>query len=167
MVKIVNFICGASVLFLATIVSCGGGSKEQVNEIKRTLENNKIQCKQNKINGVYKSNVEVATCVNEKVTMANQELGYPYMDLIQLINAYRLAVAEKLDNGEITEIQAELIMAEVTQKINTEAHNRNMQRAAIIVDAYNNFSTTLGNYESEIIKTPITCFRTGPTVICQ
>ena len=58
--------------------------------------------------------------------MAYQRAGYPYMDLIRLFAAKRVEVAEREDNQEITEAQAQLEFAKLMTQITDTERQRNV-----------------------------------------
>lgn len=56
-------------------------------------------------------------------------IDYPYLDLIQLYNSYKIVVAEKLDRGEITLSEANLELAKIKYQVTSEINNRMYQQA--------------------------------------
>lgn len=162
-----TFIPIASAFLLTFIVACGGMSKKEAIEFNEKLKGYTVECEQQKSNGLLQTNMEVAECTNEKVLNAFIEIDYPYMDLVQLYNAYRLAVAEKVDEGEITEAEGNLMMAEIRQKIASEEYNRNYQKSVKWSNAFKEFSNTVSSYQSSTLRTPITCYQTGNVITCQ
>ena len=123
-----------STVFLLYIFfsSCGNKmSSEEMQTFNQNLKNQTASCENKKLEGIYKTYIEVANCQNHYVTSAYSFISYPYMDLIELYNSYRLVVAEKVDNSEITLSEANLIMSEVKQKIIEEESKRNYQEYQI------------------------------------
>ena len=74
--------------------------------------------------GELKTFVESVQCSNPRVIAAYQRANYPNMDLIYLETAARLAGAEKIDKGEITEAQFQLELAELGTRVASEERRR-------------------------------------------
>jgi hypothetical protein len=105
--------------------------KEQRNLIlKEKVERASAECRQKRLNGELKSYVESVQCSNPLILQAYQEAGDPNMDLIQLLCAYREAVAERNDKGELTEAEGHVAIQELTLRVNQEARQRAAQQRA-------------------------------------
>jgi hypothetical protein len=63
-------------------------------------------CRERRIRGELKSHVESVQCSNPRVARIFNAAKYRYMDLVELLNAKRLEMARRLDQGQITEDQA-------------------------------------------------------------
>lgn len=94
------------------------------------------------------------------------------MDLVFLANAYRLAVAERYDKKEITKTEAEVIMAELGQRIAAEEQKRvtnaTYARAAA-AQGTGSLLQGLGALNQSmqpLQRQPITCTQTGNFINC-
>jgi hypothetical protein len=82
------------------------------------------ECKNKRLAGQLKTYVASADCSNPRIIAAFQRAGYRYMDLIYLFTAKRRALAEQVDNGTLTEAQAELETAQFLVRFNDEERQR-------------------------------------------
>lgn len=122
--------------------------------------------------GVYKTFYQRTECFNEGFMSIYSESKYLYQDLVHLSNVYRLAVAERVDKGEFTKTEAQVIMAELERIIATEEQKRvAYARAAQTQEAQNMWQVLLGlgvlNQSIQPLqRKPITCTQTGNMINC-
>jgi hypothetical protein len=101
------------------------------------------ECKDRRLRGELKTHVEEARCANDRILAAYRGANYPYMDLVGLMTAARLAGAEQIDRGQITEAEMELQLAELKTRVANEERRRNLEiaeaqnRAAMVSTAQN------------------------------
>jgi hypothetical protein len=88
------------------------------------------ECRQKRLTGELKSYVESVQCSNPLILEAHEEAADPNMDLMQLYCAYRLALAERNDKGEMTEAEANVAMQELALRVSQEARQRARQQQA-------------------------------------
>lgn len=88
------------------------------------------ECRQKRLNRNLKSYVESVRCSNPVILEAHQEAGDPNMDLIQLLCAYRMAVAELEDKGKLTEAEGNVAIEELVLRVSQEGLLRAMQQQA-------------------------------------
>ena len=81
-------------------------------------------CREKRLSGALKSYTESANCSNSMIVLAYRWLNYPYMDLVQLVAASRLAASERVDDGKLSEAEAQGEMAELGKMVNAEIHRR-------------------------------------------
>jgi hypothetical protein len=81
------------------------------------------ECRARRLSGELKTYVASAHCANPRIMQAYGAANYRYMDLIALLTAKRLEVAEKLDRHQLTEIQAQAENTKVFTEI-VEAERR-------------------------------------------
>lgn len=112
-------------LFLATQLLSGCVSSQAKYEKAATLSRQAgEECNKAYERQELKSRLEKAKCINPKVTEAWQAAGYPFMDLIHLMNAKRAYLSEQRDIGGLTEAEADLIWAEQVQQMQREEQRR-------------------------------------------
>src|SRR5437879_4045680 len=87
------------------------------------------ECRQQRVAGELKSYTASVECSNPRVVATYQAAGYPHMDLIHLVAAYRLALAERADRGELTEAAMRAHFLELMTKVESEAQRRNQTAA--------------------------------------
>jgi len=82
------------------------------------------ECKNKRLSGELKTYAASAECSNPRIVAAFQSAGYRYMDLIYLLTAKRRELSEQVDNGTLTEAQAELEAAQLIVRIVDEDRQR-------------------------------------------
>jgi hypothetical protein len=123
------------VAVIATLVlgGCQAAQQRSVNAaIKEQVDEAAQDCRQKRLNGELKTFVASVQCSNPRIIAAYQNANYPNMDLVELVTASRLAGAEKIDRGEITEAEFQLQLAELGTRVASEEERRraNHQAAA-------------------------------------
>jgi hypothetical protein len=83
-----------------------------------------IECKNKRLSGELKTYVASAECSNPRIVAAYQRAGYRYMDLMYLFTANRRESLEQIDNGQLTEAQAQLELAQLMTRIVDEERRR-------------------------------------------
>jgi hypothetical protein len=74
-----------------------------------------------------------AQCMNEAMMRPMMAANYPYMDMVQLVAAYRVACAQKMDAGELSEDSCNKRLSDLRQRVAAEeARRRNPPPAAAI-----------------------------------
>jgi hypothetical protein len=93
------------------------------------------ECREARIRGELKTHVASIQCSTPRVRAAYQRAGYPYMDLIDVASAVRLADAEKIDNHQMTEVEASLHIAQVFSQITDQERRRGFETKAVEIQA--------------------------------
>ena len=78
------------------------------------------ECRAARMRGELKSYAEAAQCANVRIRAVNQSASYPFMDLVDLAAAVRLADAEKVDKHQMSEAEAALHVAQVKSMVPRE-----------------------------------------------
>lgn len=133
------------------------------------------ECRQRRLAGELKSNAESVRCSNDRVRQVIAESGYPYMDLVDLQLAYRLAVAQREDEGKITHEEVGLLIAELNVQLENEARRRAMvayqvdqhQQQAQQAAWQNAISMMNDNLQREADRNALTAPTTMPPITCQ
>ncbi len=87
------------------------------------------QCAERRGSGEFNTVSQVERCASPGVIAAYEEAGYPYMDLIRFAEEARLAGAEKVDSGEITEAEYDRQRLLLRDRLATEIRRRNEESA--------------------------------------
>jgi hypothetical protein len=66
------------------------------------------ECKSKRLSGELKSFVQSAQCSNPRIVAAFKKASYRYLDLVTLMTAKRLQIAQRLDRNEMSEADANL-----------------------------------------------------------
>jgi hypothetical protein len=85
-------------------------------------------CRNKRLSGELKTHVESAECANPFIVEAHKKAGYRYMDLVLLMTAKRLELSEKVDQGKLSEAQAQLELAQFMTGISDEERQRDSGR---------------------------------------
>jgi len=105
------------------------------------------KCDQEKLSGYIETNMQYAECQNRIIYDRYMEIEYPYMDLVDLANTYRLYLAEQLDAGLISVVESQLLMKEYVQKIGAEEVSRNEVERQRRTRAWQEFGESLDQVE--------------------
>lgn len=84
------------------------------------------ECRSKRLRGELSGHVASVLCSNDRIRQVWAESGYPYMDLIDLQLAYRMALAKRIDEGALSEEDTQLQLAELASRVNTEVQRRNV-----------------------------------------
>ncbi len=76
-----------------------------------------MECRSEKLAGRLPNYVASADCSAPQIIGAYQDAGYRYMDLIHLLTAKRRVVMEEIDNGQLTEAQAQWQLSQFMSEI--------------------------------------------------
>lgn len=88
------------------------------------------ECREARLRGELKSYVASVQCSNPRIREASLRFGNPFMDLLDIELATRLADAEKIDKGQMTEAEAGLHIAQVHAQMTDEARHRVLEAQA-------------------------------------
>ncbi len=81
-------------------------------------------CREERLSGKLKSFAKSAKCSNAMIVLAYGWFNYPHMDLIRVVADTRLAVSRRVDEGKLSETQAQMLMTELGKKVNAEILRR-------------------------------------------
>lgn len=153
------------------LAGCAQARMQAANEQIQTSAN---YCDQRRDSGGFATRKEYAECINAGMSSALSAARYPYPDLVSLHNSYRVALAEKIDRGEISPSDANIAMAEVSVRVETEAQRR--QAAATQANAAGQMgiaalmqglaSVQAVNQPVYPSRVPVTCVQQGAFVNC-
>jgi len=93
------------------------------------------ECRGARMRGELKSYAEAAQCTNVRIRAVNQSASYPFMDLVDLAAAVRLADAEKVDKHQMSEAEAALHVAQVKSQLIDQARRRILEAKAVDIQA--------------------------------
>ena len=109
--------CTGLLVSVSLALLLGGCATEVALQKKREFQRAQLavgdDCRKKYQDGLLRNWKERTDCMNDGLMRVAVEYDYPFLDLIMFGNAYRSALAEKLDRGEITEVQAKLLQADV------------------------------------------------------
>lgn len=121
---------------------------------------------------VFGTHVAKAQCFNSREGLIYRGKGHPYLDLVSLMQSYRMALAEQVDAGNTTVPQAQLQMDELRVRLNSEVEARNLARKqarSARLASYGVLLQGLGTYNNSLrpaFDRPITCQPFGAGIQC-
>jgi hypothetical protein len=82
-----------------------------------------MECRAKRLNGELKTYLASAQCANPTIMRSFGAANYRYMDLIAMFTAKRAVIAEKIDRGELTEVQGQAENTKIYSEV-VEAEKR-------------------------------------------
>jgi hypothetical protein len=146
-------------ILIALFLFACGPSKEQKEMALQESGRETTACANN--NTTY---FDYAVCMNVMAEKYFRAVDFPYPEVISLSNSYHLALAERVDAGELTPQQALQIWMQLRRELigqASAARRAEAQRASEwrqLIWALNT------NYA---IRTPINCMQTGAFITCN
>jgi hypothetical protein len=118
-----------------------------------------------------------ARCINDAEDRTIRH-SYPYADLFQLTQAYRVALASRVQAKQLSQEDAELQFASINSQITAEAARRDAERlrtGAQLAAAQAQHTAAMGNLwaglaalqQSTQPRAAVHCVRAGNTVTCH
>lgn len=153
------------------LAGCAQARMQAANEQMQVSAN---YCDQRQASGGFATRREYAECVNAGFSAALTAAQYPYPDLVSLQASYRVALADKIDRGEISPSDANIAMAELITRIETESQRRQAQATQANVAGQMGIAALMQGLASVQAvnqpyypsRVPITCARQGAFVNC-
>jgi len=195
--QLFSFLICMLLLLVCCQTSLQNVQREQEGRVAVMHEKEKgilTECELKRLNGELKTYVASTECSNPVIIQAHQEAGDPAMNLIYLVTAYRLAIAERIDKHALSEAEANLMLAQLISRVNTERLQRDIaaeQQRRRTAQTYEALLQGLGMWRGSASppvqnnavvpsqqapgqgqsapKTPITCYQNGngPGITCQ
>ena len=124
------FLCGA-VLPAPLLAQVASEDEAKITEQARLkIESDVADCRAREAAGAFKTNREAAQCVNSAIQRVMLSIRYPYTDLLQIVSAFRVGCAGKVDAGEMTKEDCKKQMAELRERVTAEENKRRGAAAA-------------------------------------
>ena len=118
------------------VSGCGPSRAQRIEAADKRVGAIRDECRDKRLRGELSGHLAKVKCGNSRVRAEFEMAGYPYMDLIDLRHAYRLAWARRINSGEMTEEDFELQKAELNVRINSEEFLRdNVERQSAAQEA--------------------------------
>jgi hypothetical protein len=130
-------------LAIAVAVFLGGCTGARMKEVF-------AECNARAAAGEFQSNLDRANCLNDAENRRIRS-SYPYPDLLNLKQAYRVELAKQIDSGAMTEDEAKLGAAREEVLLTNEVEKRLALQAVI----------TRATAPPQISPTPLNCYATG------
>ena len=117
-------------LACVVLAGCGNSGPTETPAIKaagQEMRDIRRQCEARRHSGELTSATAVEHCAEPRVVAVYRDADYPYMDLIRFAEAARLAGAEKVDKGEISESEYERQRGKLRGRLADEIDRRNAE----------------------------------------
>jgi hypothetical protein len=135
-------------------------------QFNQELAKAKTECRQNS-----ERPTEFANCYNEKYSSIHNQYMYPYPDLVNLANANRLALAQKVEKRKISETDAELEQAALESRLWSEMEQRvasQKMSSGAHMQGTGSLMQGLGTMQqANQPRQPIVCNRMGNSTFCN
>ena len=115
----------AVALLLSGCHSTGPTETPAIKAAGEEMRGIRAQCEARRRSGAITSVAAVERCAEPGVLAAYRDADYPYMDLIRFAEAARLAGAEKVDKGEISEREYDRQRLKLRDRLAAEIDRRN------------------------------------------
>lgn len=97
---------------------------ERQRKLREQIQQVRDECRAKRLSGELPGYETSARCSNDRIRFFYADSGFPYMDLVDLLLAYQIAVSKRIDIGEISEEEANVQLAEVETRIVSEEQRR-------------------------------------------
>jgi 23S rRNA A2030 N6-methylase RlmJ len=159
-----------SVLLVLGVFGCASTALQRQREVQQSITRIMQECRTKRLAGELPNYVASARCSNDRIRQVRVESGDPYMDLTDLYLAHRMALARRIDNGELSEEDTQLQLAELRTRLNSEAQQRDAitsQTRSQQLQSYGVYMQGLQSWsQSWQPRRPVTCYRSLNTFTC-
>lgn len=163
---------------LIFVTSCSAGCQNQVSDVvfpgyagsQKELRDVREGCESKFSSGEISTYAERAECINSGRLKVSNKYSIPFYDISIVSNAYRLAIAKRLDDKQITLKQAKIIMGGAGYIFNAEEDNRRFSKGAYPKERWKTIEQIvreLNQQPNTILKDKIICRLESDTVICD
>lgn len=160
----------AAVAVSLALASCaprfGGGAASRPDPNQLSVQAVE-ECRRLRLAGVLNSYADAARCSNPKIWDAWNNSGYREMDLISLFLAQRLAIAEGIDRGELTEAAATERSAAAFSAMVGEARRRENADRAVLMQAAPYFLPPAAIAPPSTYPNNMNCYQFGGITNCN
>jgi hypothetical protein len=132
-----------------------------------------MECKEKHLAGEFTGHVASVHCSTDRARQVMAASGYPHMDLVDLFLAYRMALAQRVDDGKLSGAEASLQVAELLTRLGREEQRRNLVAQEAYSQQLQNYGVLLQGLatwnqplQPRQPLGPITCSRSGTMVTC-
>lgn len=150
-------------VILVFLFSCGGVSKET-----KEMEYNKWREAEKTCSDTIPlvgptAFTDYMRCSTNALVTLYRNIKYPYMDLIEFVQSYSIAVAQRVDNGEITDGEAVTSIKQVIFQVKEAARNRDFQSYQARMNWIQLWVSTFNNNYDQNIQ----CIKMGEIISCN
>ena len=118
-------VAGAGLGAAPALAQGAADDQVRINEQARIkIEGDVANCRAREDAGAFRTQREAAQCVNSAVQRVMLSIRYPYTDLLQLVSAFRVGCAGKVDSNVMTTEQCKTQMAELRKRVTAEEQKR-------------------------------------------
>ena len=121
--------------FTLLLIGCAPLVAQRQQEVFKQAQAISAECHEKRLSGQLKGFADAARCSNDRMRQIWADAGFPYVDLVDLMAAHRLAIAERMDNGELSIAEANVQMAEFGVPVVNEAQRRDAEARQTVIQA--------------------------------
>jgi hypothetical protein len=107
-------------LLALEVAGCASVALQRQQEAWQQAHQISQECSQRRLSGGLSGHVASALCSTDRARQVIAASGYPHMDLVDLFFAYRMALAQRTDNGSLSHEEANLRLAELRTRLTSE-----------------------------------------------
>ncbi len=135
-----------------------------ITNIQSSTRQTQAECENKMLTGEYKRYVEVADCINSAIADAAITGNNKYVDLIELANAKRMELAQRVDQKKMSKEQADLELAQLNSSIASEERSRKLN----LINTYSNYraATAPAPVYTQPPRQGFTCHQMGAFTNC-
>ena len=121
--------------FTLLLVGCAPLVAQRQQEVFERAQAISTECHEKRLSGQVRGFADAARCSNDRMRQIWADAGFPYMDLVDLMAADHLAIAERMDKGELSIAEANVQMAEFGVRVINEAQRRDAESRQTAIQA--------------------------------
>jgi hypothetical protein len=125
----------AATTFTLLLVGCAPLVEQRQQDVFEQAKAISAECHEKRLSGQLKGFADAARCSNTRMRQIWADAGFPYMDLVELMAADRLAIAERMDKGELYVAEANVKMAKLGVRVISEAQRRDAEARQTAIQA--------------------------------
>ena len=110
--------------FTLLLIGCAPLVAQRQQEVFNQAQAISAECHEKRLSAQLKGFADAARCSNDRMRQIWADAGFPYMDLVDLMAADHLAIAERMDKGELSVAEANVQMAELGEAQRRDAEVR-------------------------------------------
>ena len=163
-----------SVCLVLVVAGCASIAHQRQQEVIQQADQIAHACRAKRLSGELSGHVASAQCSTGPARQVIAASGYPYINLMEVFLAYRMAAAQRVDAGALTESEANLLLTELRSRLVSEEQRRNLMSQQAYNQQLHSYGMMLQGLAAwnQAMTPPlpvgqITCWQTGNMVTCR
>ena len=121
--------------FMLLLVGCTPLVAQRQQEVFKQTKAISAECHEKRLSGQLRGFADTARCSDDRMRQVWADAGFPYIDLVDLIATHHLALAERMDKGELSVAEANMQMAKLGVRVVNEAQRRDAEARQTAIQA--------------------------------